>query len=109
MKGFRAAYNEGDRVKFMYREHLLDGDILKMDGGGNDFIEVIDRDKCDYWNLRKNVGCNRGEKISRYPKLFLDVIKELESDGYLVEVKESDMSGCCQYHAYWYAVVGEKR
>ena len=107
MANFTPKRNANSMVKNIYREHFLKGDILKMDGGGNDFVEVIDRDNCDGWNLRKNVGSNRGKKISRFPKLFFETISELENDGYLVKKNECDMSGCCQYYAYYYYLVGE--
>ena len=55
----------------------------------------------------QNVGSNRGTKLERYPKQFFAAVKSLENDGFIVKKIECKMSGCCQYHANAYYVVGE--
>ena len=89
-----------------YKDYLLKGYILKMDGGGNDYVEVIERD-CDQWHLRHNVGRNDGKHLPRFPKLLLSTIEALENDGYAVVKKGCDFSGCCQYHAYIYYIASK--
>ena len=85
-----------------FRDYLLNGYILKMDGGGHNFIEAIKREGCDTFELRKNVGSNNGEHLPRATAELKAAIESLKADGYVVMETAADMSGCCQYHATIY-------
>ena len=90
----------------VYKSLLLEGKILKIDGGGHNYVEVIERNNVDTWNLLHNVGKNGGKLIERVPTLFRQTIDELEQENYIVLTKSCDYSGCCQYHAKIYYLKG---
>lgn len=88
--------------KINFKQMLLKGFIVKYDGGGHDFIEVIDRN-ADQWQLDKNVGsCEGSHRYPYAPYLVEKAIEELKAEGYVVVKKMSESSGCCQYCASYY-------
>lgn len=91
----------------VYKTLLLEGKILKIDGGGHNYVEVIERNGVDTWKLNYNVGSNGGKLIERVPNLFGQAIKELERENYVVLTKSCSYSGCCQYHATAYYLKGD--
>lgn len=94
--------------KQMYKQHLLNGDVLKIDGGAYDQIDLIPRSCLNAWSAEHNVGWdNEFEKLPRHTKEFYDAINELKADGYVVKKLACDYSGCCQYHANRYYLAGE--
>ena len=85
-----------------YKKMLLDGYIVKFDGGGHAFIEVVEREKLGGWPLEQNVGRNGGLHLPYTPYLVEKAAEELKAEGYVVVKKMSEFSGCCQYHASYY-------
>ena len=90
----------------MYRTHLLKGDVLKIDCGGHDYVDIIPRECINEWDTMKNVGCTkRYTSIGRYPEQLKSAIDSLKKAGYIVKRKRCEYSGCCQYTAYIYYLV----
>lgn len=85
-----------------YKKMLLEGNYVKFDAGGNEFIEVIEREDIDRWSLNGNVGSNGGKRYPYTPYLVIEAVEELKSEGYVVVKKRSENCGCCQYSAYYY-------
>ena len=93
--------------KQMYKQHLLNGDVLKIDGGAYDQIDLIPRSRLNDWGANGNVGCGNFEKLPRHTNEFYAAVNELKTDGYVVKKVSCDASGCCQYHAVRYYLAGE--
>lgn len=86
----KKAKNEVAEIK----EILLTGKSIKIDGRG--LIEVTE-DR--YGNV-----VNPSNFTSQ---CFRTAISELKEEGYIVNKCDCDGSGCCQYHAVSYWLVGE--
>ena len=85
----------------VYINYLLKGDILKIDGGASNYVEVIPREKMDDMAVMENVGKGGFRRIARYKHQFYMAIKSLEED-YIVVQKTCKYSGCGQYTACIY-------
>lgn len=85
-----------------YKKMLLEGYIIKFDGGGHDFIEVIERENMDNWTLEQNVGRNNGKHFPYAPFLVEKAVEELKAEGYIPVKKRCERCGCCQYCASYY-------
>ena len=85
----------------VYINYLLNGNVLKIDGGASDYVEVIPREKMDDTAVMENVGKGGFQRIARYNHQFYQAIKSLEED-YVVVQKTCKYSGCCQYTACIY-------
>lgn len=85
----------------VYENHLLNGDILKIDGGASDYVEVIPREKIDDMAVMENAGRGGFQRIARYTNQFYKAIESLKED-YVVVEKTCKYSGCCQYTACIY-------
>ena len=91
-----------DTMVDVYRNSLLCGDALRIDGGGHDRVDVIPRGDIGSWNARKNVGEGCYARLPRYTDQFRTASERLKEEGYIVKKVACDMSGCCQYHASLY-------
>ena len=85
----------------VYKNYLLNGDILKMDDGASDYVEVIPREKMDDMAVMENAGKGGFQRIARYTHQFYRAIESLEDD-YIVVRKTCKYSGCCQHTACIY-------
>ena len=86
----KKAKNEVAEIK----EIFLSGKSIKIDGRG--LVEVTE-DK--YSNVNNPSGYTS--------QCFHTAISELMSEGYIVNKCDCNGSGCCQYHAVSYWLVGE--
>lgn len=93
--------------KQMYKQHLLNGDVLKIDGGAYDQIDLIPRSMVNDWHARENVGRGDFEQLPRHTNEFYAAVNELNDEGYVVKKVSCEYSGCCQYHAVRYYLAGE--
>lgn len=86
----KKAVNETAEIKKIF----LSGKSIKIDGRG--LVEVTE----DKYN---NVKCPSGFS----EQCFFDAVNELKQEGYIVQRTGCQGSGCCQYHAVSYWLVGE--
>ena len=85
----------------VYENYLLNGNILKIDGGASDYVEVIPRGKMDDMAVMGNVGKGGFQRIARYTNQFYKAIQSLKED-YVVVQKTCKYSGCGRYTACIY-------
>ena len=64
-----------------YKATLLEGHIIKIDGGGHDFVDVIPRADIMEWSLLENVDHGSYCHTSRHPDQFKQAIDELKAEG----------------------------
>lgn len=94
MKTFKPkkSKSEIERIK----EVFLSGKSIKIDGRG--FVEITE-DK--YRNV------NESNLSSFTSSCVYDAMSELRKEGYIINSQSCQGSGCCQYHANSYWLVGE--
>lgn len=85
----------------VYENYLLNGYVLKIDGGVSDYVEVIPREKMDAPVVMENVGKGGFQRIARYKNQFYKAIESLQED-YVVVQKTCKYSGCGQHTACIY-------
>lgn len=90
-----------------FEDILMNGDAIRIDGGGHDFFDVVPRKEIDSWDAKENVGRGDFVKITRAVDAFLQAVENLKSKGFVVQKKICEYSGCCQYSAYLYYLEGE--
>lgn len=86
----KKANKEVEEIKAIF----LEGKAIKIDG--RELIEVTD-DK--YNNVKYPSGYSA--------QCFWAAIRQLLAEGYIFKKCSCDGSGCCQYHAVSYWLVGE--
>lgn len=105
------------------KNYLLEGYILKVDGGASNFVLLIPRSQMNERHVKDvqvaNLCYNKGYKyegsvkknddgtimVPRISNIY-DVMRQLQREGYSV-CDEDVYSGACQYHTEIYYLIGE--
>lgn len=92
----------------LYKSLFLEGYKIKRDFGGTSYMEVWERDACI---SDSNVG--QGETSGRLKVLtpidddaWDEALKQLKDEGFSMKKERCYGSGCCQYSAYIFYLLG---
>lgn len=93
------------------KNYLLEGYILKADGGATNYVHIIPRDKMNEWEVKghqlSQLRESKIEGVMTYDRPNISkIFEELRNEGYTI-LKEYVSSGCCQYHTNIYYLAGE--
>lgn len=93
-------------VKNIIKEKMIEGYIVKMDGGASTLMLLIPRSQYNHLEVKYKQMSNIGkhseiEGVITLPRTNISsIIEELENAyGYSV-IEEDVFSGCCQYHTW---------